>query len=375
MPRVRPLPDDHVRRLRSAAQLLHRPRRLRADDVVRRLTGVQAQVLHAGGLALRARTEGLTAASVARARLEDRSIVLTWAMRGTLHLVTAEDYPWLVPLVVEPMMANAFRRLKQEGVPPDQPAEAIRLIERVLEREGPLTRPEIADRLRRRGIRTEGQAIAYLVWLAAAKGVIVYGPDRGGDRRLVLVRDWIGEPKTSERQSSLAELAVRYLRAHGPAEPPDLAAWSGIRVSDARRGWKAVEARLEEVRTVRGTLWALRSQKEMAPSGLVRLLPSFDEYLLGWKERDLVASTDHWRSVNRGGGWIHPVVVADGRAVAMWKAGSRSNPLRLEVIPFFKLAPAVRRAIASEATDVGRFLGRTIDLTIANAPGNERMVT
>jgi len=91
---VRPLTDDGVRRLRAAAQHLHRPRRLSAVDLIRHLTGVQAQVLSAAGLALRARTEGLTAEGVDRARLEDRSIVLTWAMRGTLHLLAAEDHGW-----------------------------------------------------------------------------------------------------------------------------------------------------------------------------------------------------------------------------------------------------------------------------------------
>ena len=148
--------------MRTAAQHLHRPRRRSAVDLVRHLTGVQAQVLSAAGLALRARTESLTAQQVDRARLHDRSIVLTWAMRGTLHLIGTEDFGWLQPLVVEPRVSNAVRRLKEEGVSADQPSRAVRLIARMLGREGSLTRSEIGERLRRRGIRTEGQAIAHL---------------------------------------------------------------------------------------------------------------------------------------------------------------------------------------------------------------------
>src|SRR5438105_11368629 len=123
-PRV--LADDRLRRLRIAAQLLHRRRQLSVPDLVSHLGGVQAQVVSAAGLALGARTEGLTKPEVERARLIDRSVVLNWAMRGTLHLVAAQDHGWLVPLVIEPRVSNAYRRLEQEGVPAGQPAEAVR---------------------------------------------------------------------------------------------------------------------------------------------------------------------------------------------------------------------------------------------------------
>lgn len=364
MPRPPILTDDGVRRLRTAAQHLHRPRRLSAVDLIRHLAGVQAQQLPAAGLALRARTEGLTAERVDRSRLDDRSIVLTWAMRGTLHLVAAEDHGWLVPLVTEPRMANAHRRLNQEGVPPDEPPRAIRFIERMLEREGPLPRRQIAERLRRHGIRTQGQAIAHLVWLAAAQGVICRGPDGSSGPSFVLVRDWLGEPKRRERESALAELATRHLNAHGPAEPADLAYWSGIRLGDARRAWGAIQRRLVEVETARGPRWAIRSQKETAPRGLVRLLPSFDEYLLGWKDRDLVVPLEHRAHINRGGGWLHPVAVADGRVVATWSTERTSMAIRVGVHPFSHMSAAVGRAVASEAKDLGRFLGNAVELAV-----------
>jgi len=158
----------------------------------------------------------------------------------------------------EQQMANAHRRLKVEGVPPDQAAKAVRLIARTLEREGPLLRSEIAERLRRESIRIEGQAIAHLVWLAAAEGLICYGPDRDGEQCFVLVRDWVGKPRPIERDAALTELAVRYLTAHAPALPADLAFWSGIRLTDANRAWKAIQDRLLAVETKRGTRWRLR---------------------------------------------------------------------------------------------------------------------
>jgi hypothetical protein len=213
----RSLTDDEVRHLRLAAQALHRPGRRSAAELVRHLAGVQAQVPSAAALGLGTRSSSLTAAAVDSARLEDRSIVLCWAMRGTLHLVAAEDHGWMVPLTVEPGRANAYRRLKQEGVPPAQPERAVRLIERMLEREGPLSRAEIGERLQRDGLRTAGQAMAHLLWLAAAAATICHGPETGGKQCFVLARDWLGEPGAVGRDAALAELAIRYLAAHGPA--------------------------------------------------------------------------------------------------------------------------------------------------------------
>jgi hypothetical protein len=356
--------DDALRRHREASQLLHRPSRRSAVDVVRHLVGVQAQVVSASALAMRARTPGLTTERVRDARNRDRSIVRTWAMRGTLHLVAAEDYGWLIPMVTEPRVANADRRLHQEGVSREHAGRAVRSIERMLEREGPLTRPEIADRLRRRGIRTDGQAIAHLVWLAAASGSICFGPDRGKDETYALVRDWLGEPERMEPDAALAELAVRYLASHAPAEPDDLGSWSGVRLSHVKRGWKSIEDRLVEVATTRGSAWALRSRKNQAgPGGLVRLLPAFDEYLMGWKDRDLVAPAAHRSQINRGGGWLHPVVLADGRAVGTWRTTPTADHVLVQVRPFAELSPAVRRKIREEAADIAAFLGTPIEVS------------
>jgi hypothetical protein len=362
MSRATPLDDATVRRMRAAAQHLHRPRRRSVVELVRHLTGVQAQVLSAAGLALRARSTGLKAEQLDHARLRERSIVLTWAMRGTLHLIPAEDCGWLVPPVTEPSVSNSYRRLKQVGVPADQPAKALHLIAKMLESEGPLTRPEISARLRRKGIHTEGQAIAHFVWLAASQGTICYGPDRARAQCFVLVEDWLGTTKTMPREAALAELAIRYVTAHAPARPADLAYWSGIRIGDANRAWKAIADKIVEVATERGVRWSLRTNKPQAPRGIVRLLPAFDEYLLGWKDREVAVSSEDYDKVNRGGGWLHPVVLADGELVGTWRTARTSKKAKLEVAPFTQLSPAVNHGIAAEAKDIARFTDAPLEL-------------
>jgi hypothetical protein len=361
MPRTPSLSADGLRHARMAAQLLHRPRRSGPAGLVRHLLGVQAQILPSAGLGLRARTDGLTADRVERARVRDRSIAWTWAMRGTLHLLAAEDVPWLVPLALETGVAQARRRLPELGITGDVD-RAVRAVHRWLDRDGPLTRKEIDRRLRRIGYRPESYANAYLVWLGTPRQVVVFGPDRDGEKTYVLARDWLEGRDTLDRDAALAELAVRYLAAHGPATPADLVTWSGIRAGDAKRGWKAMEDRLVEVRTPGGPMWMLRSQELESPRGVVRLLPSFDEYLLGWKDRSYVADPMRWRRVHPGAGWYHPAVIADGQAVGTWKTQKRRNGLAVQVEPFSTLPQATAEALQDEARAIGRYLRKPVEV-------------
>jgi hypothetical protein len=322
------------------------------------MVGVQAQELTAARLAFRARIHGVTPARVDRARLQDRSIVLAWAMRGTLHLIPAEDHGWLVPLLTEPRISNAERRLRQEGLSAEEAERGLRAIRNELSRHGPLPRRELAERLRSLGVRTKGQAIAHLVWLAAAKGIACHGPEEDGEPTFVLATDWLGKPERPNADAAAAELAVRYLRARAPAAPADLVAWSGLRAGATTRAWRDIADRLIEVPTERGSMWSLRGSRSAEPEGVVRLLPAFDEFLLGWRDRSLTASAAAWKRINRGGGWIHPVVLDDGRGAGVWRREQDGNETQIVFEPFGTTPARLWRSIEEEAIDIGRFMGR-----------------
>jgi hypothetical protein len=354
------LSDRRVRLIRQTAHLLHRPRRRSVPDIVRHLVGVQAQDSSAAPLAIRARAPGLTAGDVARALVESRLIVRTWAMRGTLHLVATEDVPWIVPLTAEASLVGSHRRLAQEGVTLDQAERAVRSIGRMLAAHGPLTRAEIVERLGPTRIRTAGQAAIHLIRLAALQGILCYGPDRDGEPTFVAVRDWL-EPRPGapiDRHHAPARLAERYLAAHAPAAPEDFASWSGLRAGDARRGWEQLAGRLREVEAPGKSLWTLRSRRDPPAVRAVRLVPAFDPYLLGWKGRELSLPKEHERKVFPGGGLLRPAVVSDGLVVGTWTVRRRTEPLRVTIGPFSRPGPALRRAVKDDAEDLARFLGR-----------------
>src|SRR5579859_4285836 len=275
---------------RLAAQLLSGPPAAGTAEVVGRLLAVQAQDPRGARLAVRARGRTRSAGEVDAALTRDRSVVVTWLNRGTLHLVRAEDYWWLHPLTTPPMLRGNTRRLAQEGVPPDDAERAVAVIERALAAEGPLTRAQLAGRIAGARVRTEGQAIVHLLALASLRGLMARGPTVGRDHAYVLVRDWLGTPPgvgaAFDRDRALAELAARYLAGHGPASDRDLAKWAGLPLGDARRGLAAIAGRLADRDDGLAALAGQDARDDGCPLPPPRLLGAYDPVLLGWASRE-----------------------------------------------------------------------------------------
>ena len=333
---------------RLAAQLLAGPPARDPLTVVERLLAVQAQDPRGARLAIRARSTGLTAADVDRALTEERSLVVTWLNRGTLHLVRSEDYPWLHLLTTPPLAKAVARRLAQEGVSEAAADRAVALIERALAGEGPLTRVELRERLDTADVPTRGQALVHLLFLASLRGVAVRGPMRGRQHAYALVRDWLGEPAPVDRDAALAELARRYLAGHSPASDRDLARWAGLPLREARAGLAAIAPSL-----ARRDDGLVELARRAPAAGLPppRLLGAFEPFLLGWSSRADVLGAHADRVVS--GGMFRPVALVRGRAAATWRL--REGKVELE--PFAPLSRAVEQRLEDDARAVTGFLG------------------
>jgi Winged helix DNA-binding domain len=338
---------------RLAAQLLSGTPAGATAEVAGRLLAIQAQDPRGARLAVRARSHGLSAADVDTALTQDRSVVVTWLNRGTLHLVRAEDYWWLHPLTTPPLLRGNFRRLTQEGVPAQDAERAAAVIERSLEAEGPLTRGQLRDRIAAAGVRTQGQAIVHLLALASLRGLTVRGPMAGREHAYVLVRDWLGAPPAAfDRDRALAELAARYLAGHGPASDRDLAQWAGLPLGDARRGLAAIAHRLADRDDGLSSLVIQAGTPSQADPPLPppRLLGAYDPLLLGWSSREpIVGEHGPLITVN---GLFRPFALVRGRAVATWSMPGG----KVTLAPFAPLPPADATALAADAAQVERFL-------------------
>ncbi|MGH9094709.1 MAG: winged helix DNA-binding domain-containing protein, partial [Acidimicrobiales bacterium] len=307
---------------RCGAQLLSGPRAPNPTAVAARLLAVQAQDPRGFRLAVRARTTGVTAADVDGA-LADRSLLVTWLNRGTLHLVTAEDYWWLHALTTPPIRPANARRLAQTGVSPDAADRAVRIVARSLADDGPLTGEELRSRLEAANVPTAGQALVHILVRASLDGLVVRGPVRAGTQAYVLVEDWLGTGVPCDRQVALAELARRYLVGHGPATDRDLAVWAGLTLGAARTGLRAIAPQLVELA---GGLVDLagRAVETSVPAPL--LLGPFDPLLHGWRDRRAILGDDH--TVVTTNGIFRPILLAGGQAVATWGLSGGAVRLR-----------------------------------------------
>ncbi len=381
------LSDQHVRLLRTRAQLLT-PSADSVTDVravVERVCGIQAQDSEAASLAIRVRSRELTGADVEQVLVHERSVVRTWALRGTLHLLATDDLQWLLPLLGPHFIRADARRRRQLGLDEATCGRALHEIRHVLANRGPCTRAELARHLVDRGLPGEGQAVPHLLSRAALEGILCLGPEHAGKATYTLLRDWVDQghlvqervyaASDATRTAAHTELVKRYLRAFGPATPDDMSAWSGLPISKTRAAWERIPAMLTEVTIAGRPAWMLKEQARLddplakptrdgvAARPVVRLLPSFDTYLLGYRSRELVVDPRHTRRIHPGGGVLRPAVLVDGKAVGTWridrrkKAAAAHRLLNVIVVvePFEPLDEELHAGLEEEVQSIARF--------------------
>jgi hypothetical protein len=346
-------------RLRLRAQ--HLVRRAPAGslvDVVRDLCGVQAQVSSAAALALWARVEGLTPAAVEAALWEARSLVRVWAMRGTLHLLAAEDVP-VFARALGPLDAGGSRRwLRRSGF---SEAEIERLTAAIVDAlaGGPLARRALAERV---AARLDAPAAALvrewidhgwggLVKVASQEGAVVGGPSRGQEVTFVRRDRWLPEVTgdgevalTPERAGEV--LVRRFRRGYGPATVQDFAFWAGVNQRDVRPLWERVAPAGE----------VAAGEEALPEPPPVRLLPAFDPYVLAYKDKSVMVAAADYKRVFRAAAWVSPVVPVDGRVAGVWSHRRSGRRLRVLVEPFGAPPAATVRGVEAEADALGRFL-------------------
>jgi hypothetical protein len=331
--------------------------------------GLQAQSWPAAVLGVRPRSIGLTAEDVDGARVDERSVVRSWFMRGTLHLLPAEDVGWVLGLLGPIQVASAAKRRADLGLDDATYAQGVRALEGLLA-DGPLTRAEIERGLlaRRVPIRPKTQALIHLIQRAALEGRVCYGPQVGREQAFVLLRDWVEVGRPTSPDVAAVELARRYIAAFAPAGLADFAKWSGLPTPRARQALGALGKELVEVEAFGAP--ALISRKALTDLGelehaepVVRMTGAFDTYLIGYRERGAVVEEERLYGHVWYGGLIAPVVLVDGVFAATWKAERKARETVVRVAPC-GLDESLRPALEAEVADLGRFLGTPARLVV-----------
>jgi Winged helix DNA-binding domain len=356
----------------------HLDRRAPAGSLLKvagRVCGLHAQVLSSAELTAWARIENVERGVVQRALWQERTLVKTWAMRGTLHLLPAAELPmWHAALGTSPRYLRAAAWQNYFGITLEELDRLTQAIGAALDGRV-MTREELVrEVVRLTGSSAFGSKLAQSSWgtilkPAAFTGRLCFGPSLGQRVRFTRPDSWLGAASPVDPPAATAAVARRFLAAYGPATYHDLARWwGGGGVATAREWIAALGDEVSPVDLEGTPAWMLaadaRKLLRLPPPRSVRLLPGFDQYVVGAScHASHLLPGDLRQRVYRPQGWISPVLLVNGRMDGTWRHELRGSRVAVVVEPFVKLPAWVRHEAAHEAERLAAYLGGTLTLS------------
>jgi hypothetical protein len=390
------LDPERVHAWRMERQLLGNAKAASPAAVARALVGVQAQVTSSAALAIALRSgkpRGSAPAVAATAKaLADRTLVRSWAMRGTLHLFAADDVPTVAAALGRREMWRRPAWLRWFGISEPEMERLIDTIADVLDDGTPRTRAELSLEVGGRLGRKAGDLLlgswGSALKIASDHGYLVQsaGDGEGNSVRFVRASRWIPDWRDEDPEAALASILERYLAAYGPATQKEVLRWWGVAVVSMMRpaiaslGEALTEVDVGGVRALARTedLEAIESTRPTR--GSVRLVGGFDPFIVGAGLRDELIPARHLKRVSRTAGWISPVVLVDGLAAGVWDAVRSGARLAITMEPFAEPSARQRASWESAALEIGHVqglpatvgFGRVFQGKRSKAPFNDR---
>ena len=314
--------------------------------------GLQAQVPSVPALSLRARVAGFQLADYDRMLVEERTLVRTWAMRGTVHVVPAAHLP-IYTAVYAP----------EGGL-----SEGMQLALDLL-KEGPATRQQlIARAVDERGVEKARAERLFGPWggvlrSLARSGLTVHVPTPGADVPLARTEDWLGaQPSPAPREALEEALLMAYAHGYGPVTVRDMGHFAGLYIGQVRPILARLGARLAEVELEGSSLPHYLPAEDLpellATTGEepvpVTLLPRFDSLVLAHREKSRLLDEANRRDVFREAAVVEATVLVDGRVAGTWRMKTTTRELRFQFSPFRRMAI---RPVKAEAERLAKWLG------------------
>ncbi|UVJ38608.1 winged helix DNA-binding domain-containing protein [Arthrobacter sp. CJ23] len=339
-------------------------------ECVSKMGAMQAQDLASAFWAVGQRVPGSGLSDVLEA-LENGTVVRSWPMRGTLHLVPPGELRWILAITTERAMRSATARHRDLGIDAADIAICRELALGHVAGTPGATREELFKVFEGAGQGTKAQRGIHLLWILCQHGWLVQGPPAGtagralGQQLFVAFDEWIPESRTLDRDEGIAEFLLRYLRSHGPATERDFSWWSQIPLAEVRKALAAVSGQLVELVFRDTSYWLSPEAAAMLDDGVpgsrtLLALPGFDEFLLGYQDRSLVLPPEHAQKVVPGGnGVFKRMIVSGGRVVGTWSREGTGKGTAVVPEPFEgTLGPAAQRSFELQAAKYLGFLGR-----------------
>lgn len=346
-------------------------------SVVQRLGAMQGQDYLGALWSIGLRVPGSTESDV-EAAFERRELVRTWPMRGTLHVIPAKDARWMLELLTPRVLASTATRRANLALDDDVFAVATTVFTDALRGGNRLSRDEMMASLERAGISTTGQRGYHILFHLSMRRLIVFGPRTEAQQTFVLFDEWLPDAESLPTDEALARLVHTYFTSHAPATVKDFAGWSGLTIADTKRGLAANHDTLVAEKIAGIEYWMSQSTLEALPEavssasmegeGGVFLLPGFDEFVLGYKDRTAILAPEHGQRIVPGNnGMFKPTVLSGGRVAGIWRRVVKKRVLTVEATPLNRFTAAEKRRIVSAAERYRAFLGADdVEVTFAS---------
>ena len=327
--------------------------------VVKMLGAVQSQDFAGGKWALSMRMkENTSDESIEKAFSEGR-ILRTHVLRPTWHFVAATDIRWMLELTAP--RVHAFNAYMYRQLELDKAVfkKSNKVIVKSLEGNRQLTRVELGSALKKSGIIADNLRLTYLMMYPELEGIICSGPRRGKQFTYALLEERAPSTRSLKRDEALAELTNRYFATRGPATLQDFAWWSGLTAADARRGMEMVKSQFTQEEIDGKKYWFARSMKQAkVNSPLAHLLPNYDEYFIGFKDRNAIGAVIRQSKVSvSNSAFLAHLITIDGQLVGGWKRILEKNRVIVILNPVVNLSKTESREIKNVADRFGKFLG------------------
>jgi hypothetical protein len=343
----------NIPRQRLQNQRITQTRLEKPGDVVAWFGAVQAQDYRGALWAVGLRMPRAVEADVEQA-LCDRAIVRTWPLRGTLHFVAPADVRWMLKHFAAHTIARAATRFKQLELDEKVFARSTRLLVNALEGGKQLTREAMYARLESARVRTADNRGLHILWRLAHDGVLCFGARQGRQQTFTLLEEWVPAARILARDEALAELARRYFTSHGPATLQDFVWWSGLSAADARIGLDLAASGLACEKVGRQVYWLHASPPARARTTTAHLLPLYDEYTVGYRDRSAILRSAH--AARAGNGIFKPPIIVDGQIVGSWTRTIAKGEAVVTPRLFGKISGGQARAVAAAVERYRQFI-------------------
>lgn len=343
--------------MRLIAQRIETPDPATVTEVVRYMLAMQGQDLPGAKWSIGLRTPGATLVDV-DAALASAEVIRSWPMRGTLHLVAAEDIGWMLDLTAARTLQSLRSRHRELGIDEAAIAHARDVSTQLLDGGSRATRAEVFQAFETAGVETTGQRGVHLLGALHQLRHLCLGPMRGTDQEVVLMDEWVRQPRSfTDRDEALGEYVRRYFLSHGPATIRDFTWWTKLPVKDAKTGLAVAKDHLAEL-VVDGTSYFLSPGLPDTASENVHALPGFDEFLLGYQDRSAGLDAQYAQLIVPGNnGMFQSTIVVHGRVVGTWRRKRTSAGLTVTPVPFERISGRNMARFRTAAAGYGKFLG------------------